>query len=172
MKKEFIKVCLLFAGLVVLSDYLIWFLGRNEYLAFFDIFHAVVITKLIHLSGLEATRDSNVIYLANTTWLVAIECTAIFIMAIFASFVVVYPSTFRAKGIAILAGIPFIFVVNIFRLYIMAWIDKLRPEFSEYFHNYAWQVLFIIMVVFMWIIWIERVVNTAEHEDRQSSAAG
>jgi hypothetical protein len=29
----------------------------------------------------------------------------------------------------------------------------------EFFHNYMWQVVFIVMVVFMWLVWIDKVVN-------------
>lgn len=156
--KQFLKVGLLFCSSVFLLDLLVWYFGRQEYLAFLDIFTSYVITGLIHISGLHAIRDSNTIYLAHSSWLVTTECTALFIMLIFSSFVFVYPSSVKQKGIALLAGIPFIFSANILRLYIMAWIDYLNPEYSEFFHDYMWQVVFIVMVVFMWLIWIDRVV--------------
>jgi exosortase/archaeosortase family protein len=71
----------------------------------------------------------------------------------------VYPTSLKASGIGLFAGVPFIFGANMFRLLIMAWIDKLKPAYSTFFHNYLWQVAFIIMVAFMWIVWIEKVVN-------------
>lgn len=170
--RQLFKTGILFLGLVILFDYVIWYFGQKEYLAFLDIFNAIVITKLIHLSGLEAIRESNLIYLANTTWLVAVECTAIFLMAIYTSFILAFPSTVRAKGVGLLAGIPFIFTVNIVRLFIMAWIDKLKPEYSEYFHNYAWQVFFILMIILMWIIWIEKIAMSKYRRDQDKTAAG
>jgi archaeosortase B (VPXXXP-CTERM-specific) len=157
--KRYLKAALLFCGIVILLDLVVWYVGRKEYLAFLDIFISEVITKLILLSGLEARIDSNTIYLANSTWVVTTECTAIFIKIVFTSFVLVYPASLRSKAIAILAGIPVIFTANILRLYLMAWIDKLKPAFSVYFHNYVWQIVFIVMVVFMWLVWIEKVVN-------------
>jgi len=42
----------------------------------------------------------------------------------------------------------------------MAWIDYLNPQYSEFFHNYMWQVVFIVMVVFMWLVWIDKVVDS------------
>lgn len=157
--KHLLKVGFLFCSLVILLDLLVWYLGRKEYLAFLDIFTSYVITGLMHLSGLQATMDSNTIYLTNSTWIISTECTAIFIMLIFTSFIVVYPSSFKAKGLALVTGIPFIFGANITRLFMMAWIDKLRPQYTEYFHQYVWQVVFIVMVVFMWLIWVDKVVN-------------
>jgi archaeosortase B (VPXXXP-CTERM-specific) len=158
-KAQFLKTALLFCSVVIFLDLLVWYLGRKEYLAFLDIFTSYVITGLIHLSGLQATVDSNTIYLTNSVWLVTTECTAIFIMLIFTSFILVYPSSLKAKGLALVTGIPFIFGANIMRLFMMAWIDKLRPQYTDYFHQYVWQVVFIVMVVFMWLIWIDKVVN-------------
>jgi len=159
--------------MAVLLDLLVWYLGRKEYLAFLDIFTSYVITGLMHLSGLQATMESNTIYLTNSTWLVTTECTAIFIMLIFTSFILVYPSSLKAKGLALATGIPFIFCANITRLFMMAWIDKLRPQYTEYFHQYVWQVVFIVMVVLMWLVWIDKVVNAAPSaEERSKPVAG
>lgn len=157
--KQFLKVGFLFCSTVILLDLLVWYLGRKEYLAFLDIFLSYVMAGLIQLSGLHVIRDSNTIYLTNSTWLVATECTAVFIMVIFSSFILVYPASMKQKGVALLAGIPFIFGVNILRLFIMAWIDYLKPQYTEYFHQYIWQVVFIVMVVLMWMVWIDKVVN-------------
>jgi exosortase/archaeosortase family protein len=149
----------LFCSLVILLDLVVWYLSRGKYLAFLDIFTSWVIAGLIRLSGLHVVRDSNTIYLAHSTWIVSTECTAIFTMLIFSSFVLAYPATGRAKGIAVVAGLPFIFGANIARLFIMAWIDRLSPQYSGHFHNYVWQVAFIIMVVFMWLVWLDKVVD-------------
>lgn len=157
--KQFLKVGFLFCSTVIILDLLVWYLGRKEYLAFFDIFLSYVMAGLIKLSGLHVIQDSNTLYLTNSSWIVTTECTAIFIMLIFSSFIFVYPASTKQKGIALLSGIPFIFGANILRLYCMAWIDYLKPQYSEVFHNYMWQVVFIMMVVFMWMVWIDKVVN-------------
>jgi exosortase/archaeosortase family protein len=158
-------VCLLFCCSVILLNLIVWYLARKEYLAFFDIFTSQVVTALIKLSGLQAVRDGNTIYLANSVWLVTSECNATFIMVIFSSFIFSYPSQIKAKVLALLTGIPLIFGANVLRLFIMAWLDKLKPEYSEYFHNYVWQVVFIVMVVYMWIIWLD---TTENHETKSA----
>jgi len=157
--KQFLKVGLLFCCVAVGLDFVVWYLSRHEYLAFLDIFTSIVLTNLLHLSGLQAIRDSNTIYLANSEWVVATECTGIFITTIFSSFILVYPSSVKAKCIALLTGIPFIFGANILRLFMMAWIDYLQPQYTKYFHDYVWQVLFIVMVVFMWLVFVDKVVT-------------
>lgn len=155
--KKFLRVGLLFCLVVNLFYALYWYF--RDGFAFLALFTSYVVTTLIQLSGLQAIRDRFTIYLAHSTWEVTTECTALLIVMIFTAFVFVYPSTFKEKGIALLAGIPFIFGSNIMRLYIMAWIDYLKPQYSELFHDYIWQGLFIMMVVYMWLVWIDKVVN-------------
>ena len=152
---RFLRLTLSFCSLVIFLNIVVWYLSRNECLAFLEISISRILGYLIQLSGMPVQVTDNTMYLTNSVWLVTTECTALYIMVIYLSFVLVYPSSARAKGIAIGAGIPFIFSANVFRLYLMAWIDRLKPDFSGYFHQYAWQVVFIIMVVFMWIIWID-----------------
>lgn len=159
LKWQYLKVPLLFCFLVTVLIFLSLIVAQKGYMFFFEVFNSKVATGLIHLSGIEAKTDDNIIYLGNAVWKIDTECTALTIMIIFASFVMVYPAALKPKGMAVLTGIPFIFGANMARLLIMAWIDKLKPEYSNYFHDYLWQVVFIIMIVFMWIIWIEMVVN-------------
>ena len=157
--RQLLKVSLLFCFLVTILIFLSLIIANNGYLSFFEIFNAKAANILIQLSGVEARAEGNIIYLGNAVWKIDTECTALTIMIIFTSFVLVYPAALKPKGMAILTGIPFIFGANMVRLLVMAWIDKLKPEYSDYFHDYLWQVVFIIMIVFMWIIWIEMVVN-------------
>ncbi len=125
----------------------------------FEYFTASVTTGLIHLFGIPAVQNDIIIYLTNAVWEVDTECTALEIMIIFASFVIVYRASYRAKAAGLLMGLPFIFGANIARLLIMAFIDKDAPQYSSFFHDYMWQVAFIIMVMVMWIVWIDMVVK-------------
>ena len=157
--RRFLRLAASFVSLVVLADIAVWYLGRNDYLAFLDVYTSYILTFLIGLSGLPVRMMSNTLYLKNSVWIVTTECTAIYIMLIFASFVLVYPASRNSKGLALAAGIPFIFAANILRLLAMAWIDQYKPQYTDYFHNYVWQIAFIVMVVFMWLLWIEKAVS-------------
>lgn len=166
-KWRHLKVPLLFSLLVIILNQLSLLMARMGYLFFFEKFNAKVVTGLIQFFNLEASRNNNIIHLTNAVWKVDSECTAITIMIIFASFVVVYKTAIRNKVIGLLIGLPFIFGANMMRLLTMAFIDKYKPVYSAYFHDYIWQVAFIIMVVFMWIIWTEKVAN----RERKTAAA-
>lgn len=91
------------------------------------------------------------------------ECTALSAMIVFVAFVLAYPSLVKSKGIAILAGIPFLILANTLRLFSLAWATELFPKYAELVHDYVWQVAFLILIAVMWLLWIEIVVR---HENK------
>jgi archaeosortase B (VPXXXP-CTERM-specific) len=164
---KYLKMPLLFCLSVVLLNLVSLYAAEKAYLYFWELFTAQTTTGLVYLFGIEAVQDNTIIHLANDVWKVNTECTAITIMIVFTSFVAVYDTSLKAKSIGLLAGLPFIFAANLTRLLIMAFIDKFIPAYSQYFHDYLWQVAFIIMVVVMWLVWLEKVVR----RERQSAIA-
>lgn len=159
--KQHLKTGLLFCLLTLVLNLLAYYASEKEYVFFFNIFTTKLASNLIQFTGLKVLVQENVMQLANAVWIVDTECTAINLFNIFIAFVVVYPTSLKAKGIALLFGLPFLFIANIFRLLGMAWVDKLKPEYSTFFHDYLWQVVFLVMIAFMWLIWIDKVVNRA-----------
>ncbi len=93
------------------------------------------------------------------------ECTALSAMIVFVAFVIVYPSSIKSKGIAVLAGTPFIIIANTLRLFILAWATELFTKYAHFAHDYVWQVAFLIPIAVMWLGWIGMVVK------RESKAA-
>ncbi len=153
------KRAALFFCLVVSLNVVSYLMSEHGYLHPLVMLTTNAATLLIHLSGLQARTEGDMIYLANVVLIMNVECTAIMVMLIFTSFILAYPASPKARIIGLLTGIPIIFCANQVRVLMMAWIDKLKPAYSDYFHDYMWQVVFIIMVVFMWIVWIDKVVN-------------
>jgi archaeosortase B (VPXXXP-CTERM-specific) len=154
-----LRMPLLFFFTVILLNLVSYVTYQKGYLSFIDTFTAQATTGVIHLFGMPAIRENTVIRLTNALWVVNTECTAVTIMIIFSSFIAVYKASFKAKGIGLLFGLSIIFAANITRLLLMAFIDRYKPEFSTLFHDYLWQVAFIIMVVFLWILWLDKVVK-------------
>jgi archaeosortase B (VPXXXP-CTERM-specific) len=154
-----LKIAFLFFAACILLNVAFAYISHEGGLDFLAFFTAKTAAALIHVSGLAAALDGDMIYLANSVWKVNMECTAIMIMITFVSFVLVSPSPIKAKGLGLAIGVPFIFCANISRLFVMAWIDKLAPAYSTFFHDYLWEVAFIIMVILMWLVWIDKVVR-------------
>ena len=93
------------------------------------------------------------------------ECSGVEAMAIFCGAVIAFPATIRKKLLAVGVGVPALYVVNILRLACLAYIGAFKSrEVFEFAHVYVWQTVFIIFVVILWLIWIEKVVKKREPE--------
>lgn len=114
---------------------------------------------LINLVGIKAQINQNTIVLRSRSLLVNLECTAIYLMILYGSFVLVYPAAWMKKAVGLVLGLLAIFVANILRLLLTAYVVEFKPQYFQYFHDYVWQIAFIIFVIFLWVVWIEKVVG-------------
>jgi exosortase/archaeosortase family protein len=153
-----IRTCLLFAVLV-LGLHLAQWLFKPQYLAGIQLITSKAAAWLIRLSGIEVTLKQIHIYFSGAHWEIVPECTALSAIYVYISFIVAYPSTIKAKALALAAGIPTIFLANLLRLFTLAWACKLIPGKAHYFHDYIWQIGFIFLLILMWMVWIELMVK-------------
>lgn len=114
---------------------------------------------LMSLARLPVSLEGSTIRLPNESLIITLECTAIYLMILFAALILAYPATWRSRGIGLLFGVPAIFVMNAIRLLIVGVISYFFPSLFEFVHDYVWQVLFVIMVFMLWLIWMEKVVG-------------
>lgn len=122
-----------------------------------------IVSGLLKSIHIENSVDAAYIMLKNKTWIITPECTAINVFILFVSFVLSYASSVRAKLVALAVGMPFIFAANITRLVLLGWVTEHAPHYARFTHDYAWQALFLILVVVMWLVWIEQVVKREEN---------
>jgi exosortase/archaeosortase family protein len=106
------------------------------------------------LSKAVATGDNIVVQ--SLTLNVNHECTGIFVFVLFASFVLAYPTSWRARATGLLAGLPLLFGINVLRLATLARIVEVYPDAFFYFHEYVWQGFFMVIVLVGAIAWAER----------------
>jgi exosortase/archaeosortase family protein len=84
------------------------------------------------------------------------ECTGIFVVMLFASFVLAYPASWRARLAGLAIGIPLFFAVNVFRLATLARIVEVYPGAFFYLHEYVWQGILTVVVLVGAIAWAEK----------------
>ena len=147
----------LFAVLVLTGNAPLWFFP--DVIIPFQKFMVKIVGGLISASGLQAIQNDVYITLKNGQWVMTPECTALSALIVFVAFVIVYPSSLKSKGIAVLAGIPFLIIANTIRLFTLAWATELFAKYAHLAHDYIWQVVFLILIAVMWLIWIEMVVK-------------
>lgn len=84
------------------------------------------------------------------------ECTGIFVIMLFTSFVLAYPASWRARLAGLGIGIPLFFAVNVFRLATLARIVEVYPGAFFYLHEYVWQGILTVVVLVGAIAWAEK----------------
>jgi exosortase/archaeosortase family protein len=107
----------------------------------------------------EGGEDPNPSYVFH--FIVVPECGAIEVMAIFFSAVVAFPTRWWKRALGLVAGIPLMYLVNIFRLSCLAVIGALDGggQWFNFAHHYVWQAVYIVFVVAVWLAWVEYVVR-------------
>ena len=114
-----------------------------------------------HFFGLDVTAQDTLLLLEdNITFEIIQECTGLFAIMIYISCVLAYPTKLVKKGEGILLGIPLIFLLNILRMVFLVYIGNHHYDLFEYVHSYLWQGTFIIVVILLWFIWIEKIAKT------------
>ncbi len=84
------------------------------------------------------------------------ECTGIFVLLLYVSFVLAYPTTWRARAVGLSIGLPGLLTINVLRLGTLARIVELYPGSFFYFHEYVWQGIFLVVVLIGALAWAER----------------
>ena len=94
------------------------------------------------------------------------ECTGAEAMAIFCASVIAFPATVKEKLLAVGIGLPMLYVVNVMRLVCLGFIGAFveSRDVFNFAHIYVWQTVFILFVVSIWLVWIERVVKRGKTE--------
>lgn len=115
---------------------------------------AWVLAGVMEFLGFTVTRDD--IYLTVDTFRIVIitECSALYVKALFASFVLSYPATWKRKAEGLLVGLPLLAAANIARLAVVTAVGVHYISWFETVHVFLGQI-FMISVVFslawMWL---------------------
>lgn len=81
-------------------------------------------------------------------------CNAISVIILFASFVFAFSARFKNTFLFILFGSCLIFILNIFRIALLAVGLYNYPQSEEFLHNIVFPVVIYGVVFVLWIIWV------------------
>jgi len=126
------------------------------------------VSFVLRLLGIESSVSGCVLTFGSKAVTIVMECTALQVAMIYAALVLSYPSSMRAKLVGLGLGLPLILAVNIVRLLVICFVLAWKPKYFEMMHIYVWQVVFIVIVIAMAAVWIEKVV----HRERRPSVSG
>lgn len=152
---KFAGTYLFFIGLFVFM-YIIF----QEHFSFLSSLTASVLSSILGLLGVSHTLDETILHLVGGISLKVIdECTGIYELFVYAGCVMAYPTSSRKKLAGVAFGIPAIFGINMVRLLSLAFVGLWFPSIFSYVHYYLWQVTLILLVVFVMLVWIEKIVK-------------
>jgi archaeosortase B (VPXXXP-CTERM-specific) len=118
---------------------------------------AVVGARLL---GDEAVADGSFIHIQGYPALfINHECTGIFVLVIYAAFLLAYPAGWLARFGGIAMGIVVLQIVNVARLSVLTVVASRWPSLFDYFHEYVWQGIFVALLALLvatWIDWVNR----------------
>jgi exosortase/archaeosortase family protein len=83
------------------------------------------------------------------------ECTGVYVLTILVTFLLAYPASVRARLGGMLIGITGLTIINVLRLSFLVRIAELQPALFQYFHEYVWQGVFLVLVIAYAMSWVE-----------------
>lgn len=91
----------------------------------------------------------------NFTMEIILECTGLHYAAIFMAAVLAFQGhTFPYKTAGLFVGIGVIFLLNLLRLGIIGMVGHYSANLFSFVHLYLWQALFTLLVLLLWILWV------------------
>lgn len=99
-------------------------------------------------------------------------CTTAVPTVLFAALVLAYPATWRQRAVGVLLGVPALFLFNLLRLVLLAWIGVHAMATYDAVHWVGFQALFVFVVGLLWVTWIRVVVQRGERPRGLASLSG
>lgn len=154
ISRQEIRFVIIFS-LLITTFYVIYYLSLDN-LAFLKNYIAVLLSLTLNILGIDATAKGEDVFLKGFSLKIVEECTAAFASLIYISCVLAYPSNLKSKLMGIGFGITVIQIINLGRLVILSFTGLYYPDIFEYVHTYIWQSVFIVFVIVVWLVWLER----------------
>ena len=152
------KKPLSFAGifaLVVIAEYLVFYeFAPPLFVDGLARLNAAIVHFLVALTGANAALSGDTIVFPNMNLRIVYECTGGFEMFIFSACVIAFPSNLRSKIWGHIFGVVGVFIINIARLLVLSWAALHAQSAFDFIHKYLWQATFIILVLLLWVVWI------------------
>lgn len=157
LKKPEIRFIIIF--LILISSFSIFYSYTLNYFAFLKTFIANALAFTLSILGIRSIVEGQDVLLDGFSLSIVEECTAVFASLVYISCVLAYPTTAKNKLTGIGFGIPVIQIVNLTRLVVLSLTGLYYPGIFEFVHSYIWQSIFIIFIIAIWLVWLERFVK-------------
>jgi len=142
--------------LVLIAEYIFLYLLPRGFEMLQRELTAKVLVAVLSILGTQAVATGDTIQLGTNTLKIVYECTGGFAFFIFSSAVLAYPASLKKKALGQIIGLAGIFLLNLIRLVAISFVMLNNPSLFDFIHKYLWQVTFTVIVIFMFILWVEK----------------
>ena len=159
--KAIIRFCVIFFVLLIILAVTFPYLSDrfNPQLTVLMTTTASVIGFVLNIFGMGVAVSGRIISASRLSIDVIGECTGLYEMLIFLAAMIAYPANFKKKLLGAAMGIPLLYLINIVRMVFIVVIGNWSPKTFDFLHLYFWQVAMIIIIVSVWLLWIEKIVK-------------
>jgi exosortase H (IPTLxxWG-CTERM-specific) len=165
LRREPVRFAVVFAIIVALIFGVNSLVESTRLMKWYIKMIAASVALVLRISPFEVKLTGTLIEFHTFAVRIIPECGGAEAMAIFCGAVIAFPATVRKKLLAIALGVPALYIVNVLRLACLAFIGTfMSRQAFDFAHVYVWQTVFIIFVVILWLIWIEKVVKKSGPE--------
>ena len=157
-ERPVLHFCLMFCGILLLFSGLL----RTEF------FQTHLITPHLHqianLCGMLISKIGTSCEISGTTILsekfsitIVQGCDSLYPTILLWAALLAHPVSWKSKMFGIIAGAVILFIMNIIRVISMFYLGRSFPSLFGPVHLYAWQALFILLTLAIWLLWAVKV---------------
>ena len=88
--------------------------------------------------------------------LITLGCNGFDVYATFIGFLICVPGAVYRKMQYITVGIVCIFILNVLRCYLLAWLNLNKPEWTDFAHHYAFTTIVYAFIFFLWVLFMKK----------------
>jgi exosortase H (IPTLxxWG-CTERM-specific) len=114
---------------------------------------------VLNAFGVPVSTAGDTVSGGGLTFRIILECTPVFMIGFFLSFVAFYPASLREKATGLFMGLPALYLGNLARLSVTFIISRHDLSLFEVIHVYLGQVFTIFLVILAcvaWLRWLNR----------------
>ena len=125
---------------------------------------AYLLCPALGLVGINASATGETVHSGGFAVVVSSHCNGAFILALFASAVVSYPTALRHKVIGLAAGTIALFLLNLMRAVALFLLILHSSDWFETVHQHLGPHILIFSVVVLWLLWARRTPGRSAQE--------
>lgn len=118
-----------------------------------------VLWVILDRIGVDAALKGNILTFDKFSIQIVRQCTGIFEAIALSAVMLAYPTSKENKLAGIVFAVPVIYLINMMRLVFLSLLGVRSQFLFEAVHEYFFQITFVFLVIFFWLLWLNKVVK-------------